>query len=63
MYPNLEAEQTRHGHTDSQIAEVLGISLQEYREQKASKTIQLPEAQRLAAVYNISTEYLFETDT
>jgi len=63
MYPNLDAEQARHGHTDGQIADVLGLTLQEYQAQKASKTIQLPEAQRLAAVYKLSTEYLFETDT
>jgi len=41
----------------------VGISIQEYRAQKASKTIQLPEGQRLAADCKLSTEYLFETET
>jgi hypothetical protein len=61
MYPNLDAEQARRGHTDGCIAEALGISVAEFQARKASKTIELPEAEALKAMYGLSTEYLFQT--
>ena len=60
MYPNLEAEQVRRGHTDDYVAGMLGITLQEYRAQKVSKSIGLQEAVALEAMYEQSTEYLFK---
>jgi len=61
MYPNLDAEQARRGHSDGYIASALGISVEEFQARKASKTMELPEAEALAAMYGWSTEYLFET--
>lgn len=59
MYPNLETEQVRHGHTDEQVASLLGLTPQEYRAQKASNSIRSSDAAALAEMYCQSTEYLF----
>jgi len=59
LYPNLDTEQARHGHTDEQVAGMLGLTPQEYRAQKASKTIRSSDAAALAEMYSQSTEYLF----
>ena len=62
MYPNLDAEQARHGHTDDYVARVLGISVEEYQKRKASRSIGLQEAVALEAMYEQSTEYLFRAE-
>jgi len=60
MYPNLEAEQARLGHTEQYVAQKLGMSVQKYLTQKKSGTFQLSEALALAAMYNKPIEYLFQ---
>jgi hypothetical protein len=61
MYPNLDTEQARRGHTDIHIAGALGITVEEFQARKASKTMELQEAVALAEMYELSTEYLFRT--
>jgi len=60
MFPNLEAEQVRHGHTDEYVAEQLGITGEEYRLRKKSGLFMESEVRALVAMYNKSPEYLFE---
>jgi hypothetical protein len=59
MYPNLELEQTRCGHSDEYVAQRLGISERAYRNRKKSNAIPLPEAVALVKMYDKSMEYLF----
>jgi len=59
MYPNLEIEQGRHGHSDECVAEKLGISLQEYRSGKKSGTFAASVANTLLDIYDKPFEYLF----
>ena len=59
MYPNLEAEQARFGHSDEYVAQRLGISAEEYRDKKESDGILLSEAVALAGIYSRSMDYLF----
>lgn len=61
MFPNLEVEQDRHGHSDSYVAGKLGISLQEYRLGKESGAFLASEALMLAGMYDKPAEYLFQT--
>jgi hypothetical protein len=61
LYPNLETEQLRRGHTDDYVAEALGMMVQEYQARKASKTVGMREAVALAGMYEMSTEYLFRS--
>jgi len=59
MYPNLEVEQTRYGHSDEYVAQRLGITEQAYRNSKVSNAIPLSEAVALVEMYDKSMEYLF----
>jgi hypothetical protein len=59
MYPNLEVEQTRCGHSDEYVAGRLGITERAYRRRKESNAIPLSEAAVLVDMYDKSMEYLF----
>jgi len=59
VYPNLEAEQARLGHSDEYVAQKLGMSAEEYRERKESDGILASEAVALAGIYSRSMDYLF----
>ncbi|MCL2182984.1 MAG: helix-turn-helix transcriptional regulator [Chitinispirillia bacterium] len=59
MYPNLEAEQTRRGHTEEYVAEKLGMTRQTYSECKLSGAFQPAEALALVKIYDKPVEYLF----
>jgi len=58
MYPNLEAEQARRGHSEEYIAEALGITLQEYRTRKDSGAFSLTDTIKLVKVYDKPVDYL-----
>jgi hypothetical protein len=58
VYPNLDVEQTRRGHSAGDVAETLGITLQEYRARKDSGAFSLAEALRLAEMYDKPVDYL-----
>lgn len=60
VFPNLEIEQDRHGHSDGYVAEKLGISLQEYRLGKESGAFLRSKADMLLDMYDTPFEYLFE---
>jgi hypothetical protein len=59
VYPNLEAEQVRRGHTDDYVAQMLGMTKEEYIARKEAKSVKLAQAVRLATMYKMPTEYLF----
>jgi len=59
MYPNLEVEQTRYGHSDEYVAQRLGITERAYRARKESNAMRLSEAVALVEMYDRSMEYLF----
>jgi hypothetical protein len=59
MYPNLEVEQTRCGHSDKYVAQRLGITERAYRDCKKSNAVSLSEAVALVELYDKSMEYLF----
>jgi len=59
MYPNLEAEQARYGHTEEYVAEKLGITRQTYLERKQSGLFRRSEALILVGMYDKPVEYLF----
>jgi hypothetical protein len=59
MYPNLEVEQTRRGHSDEYVARKLGITERAYRNRKESNAMPLSEAVALVDMYDKSMEYLF----
>jgi inorganic pyrophosphatase len=61
MFPNLEAEQARNGHTNEYVAEILGLSRQAYEIKKKTGKFKLVEIKRLTQIYNASFDYLFET--
>jgi hypothetical protein len=58
MYPNLEAEQTRRGHSEGHVAEMLGVTLQEYRIRKDSGAFSLADALQFAEMYDKPVDYL-----
>jgi hypothetical protein len=58
MYPNLETEQARRGHSEGYVAEALGITSEEYRTRKDSGAFSLAYARRLAEVYDKPVDYL-----
>lgn len=60
MFPNLEIEQARRGHTDEYVAGKLGISPQEYRSGRESGTLAASVADILLDMYGTPFEYLFE---
>lgn len=62
MFRNLEAEQRRHGLTNEQVAEILGISRDTYEKKKKNGKFNRPEIVKLLKLFNCSFEYLFETE-
>ena len=59
MFPNLEAEQTRNGHTNEYVAEHLGISRRTYENKKRSGSFRLSEVKTLCEMYQMPLDYLF----
>ncbi|MDR0307503.1 MAG: helix-turn-helix domain-containing protein [Chitinispirillales bacterium] len=59
MFPNLEAEQTRNGHTNGYVAKKLGISRGKYESKKRSGAFRLSEVKTLCEIYNVPIDYLF----
>jgi DNA-binding XRE family transcriptional regulator len=62
VFRNLEAEQRRHGLTNEQVAEILGISRDTYEKKKKNGKFNRPEIVKLLKLFNCSFEYLFETE-
>ena len=62
MFRNLEAEQKRKGLTNSQIAEILGISRVTYESKKKNGMFTRPQIVKLLQLFNCGFDYLFEVD-
>ena len=61
MYPNLNAEQARYGHSDSYVANQLGISRSGYGAKKKTGKFITPEIKKLCSLYGADFNYLFES--
>jgi hypothetical protein len=59
MFPNLEAEQARNGHTNESVAKELGLSRQAYEIKKKKGGFKFSEIKQLLAIYNTTFDYLF----
>ena len=62
MFPNLEAEQARRGHTNAFVAEKLGVSRASYEKKKKIGCFKLKECICLANIYMASLDYLFSQE-
>ncbi|MEG2002886.1 MAG: hypothetical protein RR107_07320 [Clostridia bacterium] len=62
MFPNLEAEQARQRHSNSVVAEKLGITRQSFEHKKKSGTFKFAEIQKLLDLYESEFKYLFSSD-
>ena len=61
MFPNLEAEMARNGHTNTLTAVKLGVSRQAFENKKKTGLFKLDEIRKLLNLYGQSFEYLFAT--
>ena len=59
MFPNLSAEQARHGKTDDDIAAVLNISRVSYGAKKRDGRFSITEANALCDYFECPYTYLF----
>lgn len=60
MFRNLEAEQRRFKYTNSQMAEILGISRATYESKKKNGMFNRPQIAQLLKLFDCTFEYLFE---
>lgn len=59
MFPNIRAEIARHGKTHSDIAKLLGVSLNTFRwKMNGERPFLLDEIYTLAKEFNVSLDYL-----
>lgn len=62
MFRNLNAEQKRLGMNNQQVAEYLGYKdRKSYETKKTTGTFTLADAKKLAKLFGVSLDYLFET--
>ena len=61
VFRNLDAEQARKGYTNSDVAELLGISRVSYENKKKSGKFTTMEVKELLKTFNVDFEYLFFT--
>ena len=59
MFPNLEAEQARHNHTNADVAMALGMSRNSYETKKKGGRFSIADANALCDLYQCSYSYLF----
>lgn len=62
MFPNLQAEQSRQGMTNQDVAEKLSLSRQSYEQKKKSGNFTVSECKALCDLFCTSFEYLFNED-
>ena len=62
MFPNLEAEQARHSHTNTDVAAELGMSRASYEAKKKDGRFSITDANALCDLYHCSYSYLFSED-
>jgi len=61
MFPNLDAEQARNGHSNTFVANQLGISRQSLEKKKKNGGFKLAEINILLSMYDSNLEYLFSS--
>ncbi|MGV3042562.1 helix-turn-helix transcriptional regulator [Staphylococcus rostri] len=62
-YPVLYIARKEHGHTQTYVAQELGISPQRYSlKELGNAYFTLPEAKKLSEIYDIPIEQLFSTE-
>ncbi len=57
-YPNIEAERARAGYSVSEISELLGISRKTYYNWRLKGCIPQKYLEKLADLFNTTTDYL-----
>lgn len=62
MFRNLNAEQARHGYTNSDMAQLLGISRVSYENKKKSGKFTTLEIKVLCKHFKCKFDYLFATE-
>jgi hypothetical protein len=62
MFPYLDAELERSGHSDEYVARKLGITMREYNLRKNSDAFRLSEALALSAICGKPVEHLFQPE-
>lgn len=62
MFPNLEAEQARNGHTNEFLAKKLGVSRQTLERKKRVGDFRLSEINILLSIYGSDYNYLFSVE-
>ncbi|MDO5399330.1 MAG: helix-turn-helix transcriptional regulator [bacterium] len=62
MFRNLEAEQARKGKTNSDMAELLGMSRNSYENKKRSGKFSVSQIFILCRFFDSAFEYLFATE-
>lgn len=63
MLNNLAAEQKRHGYTNAEVANFLGISRPTYETKKRTGKFNRPQIEKLLQLFDCKFEYLFAYDT
>ncbi len=59
MFPNLNAEQARHGHTNQEVANLLNLARSTYETKKRTGHFSLTEINILCDTYDCDYSYLF----
>ncbi len=59
MFPNLNAEQARYGHSNQYIANYLNLNRCTYESKKKSGRFSMDEINRLCELYKCDYKYLF----
>lgn len=62
MFKNLEDEQKRGGYSNTDMAEILGISRAAYEHKKQAGTFNRPQIETLLRLFDCKFEYLFQCD-
>ena len=61
MFPNLDAEQARNGHTDVFLAKELGITRHTLAKRKRVGDFKLSEINTMLSMYCVAFDYLFSS--
>jgi len=62
MFPNLQAEQARKGHTNEYLAKLLGITRHTLKKRKTIGDFKLNEITMLLSLYTSDFDYLFANE-
>ena len=63
MFRNLEAEQARKGYTNTDVAQLLGISRVSYEKKKKTGKFTTFEIKKLLKMFGVKFDYLFYVES